>query len=112
MRRISPAAAKLQLSDVVPLNNSYAEETLAFLAGSGHACLPSLPFAGSDSESPAEFYQQCLGDDGSRPTRSQQSGQGRQKMHEDHQKVTHGPRSYRFRLGLQVYEMRAIYREL
>ncbi len=57
------------------------------------------------------FDQQCLRDDGSRPTRSQQSGQGRQKMHEEHQKVTHGPRSYRYRLGLQVYEMRAICRD-
>ncbi len=33
------------------------------------------------------------------------------KMHEEHQKVTHGPRSYRYRLGLQVYEMRAICRD-
>ena len=32
-------------------------------------------------------------------------------MHEEHQKVTHGPRSYRYRLGLQVYEMRAICRD-
>jgi len=56
------------------------------------------------------FDQQCLRNDGSRPTRSQQSGQGRQKMQEESQKVTHGPRSYRYRLGLQVYEIRAICR--
>ncbi len=57
------------------------------------------------------FDHQCLRDDGSRPTRSQQSGQSRQKMHEEHQKVTHWPRSYRYRLGLQVYEMRVICRD-
>ncbi len=57
------------------------------------------------------FDHQCLRNDGSRPTRSQQSGQTRQKMHEEHQKVTHGARSYRYRLSLQVYEMRAICRD-
>ncbi len=57
------------------------------------------------------FDQQCLRDYGSRPTRSQQSGQSRQKMHEERQKVTYGPRSYRYRLGSQVYEMRAICRD-
>jgi hypothetical protein len=57
------------------------------------------------------FDQQCLRNDGSRPTRSQQSGQGRQEMHEERQKVTHGLRSYRYRLGLQVYEMSAICRD-
>jgi hypothetical protein len=31
-------------------------------------------------------------------------------MQEESQKVTHGPRSYRYRLGLQVYEIRAICR--
>ncbi len=51
------------------------------------------------------FDQQCLRNDGARATRPQQSGQGRQKMHEEHQKVTHGPRSYRYRLRLQVYEI-------
>ncbi len=56
------------------------------------------------------FDQQCLRDDSSRPTRSQQSGQGRQKMHEERQKVTHELRSYRHRLSLQVYEMRTICR--
>ncbi len=56
------------------------------------------------------FDQQCLRNDGSRPTRPQQSGQGRQKMQEESQKVTHGPRSYRYRLGLQVDEIRAICR--
>ncbi len=54
------------------------------------------------------FDQQRLRDDGSRPTRSQQSGQRGQEMHEERQKVTHGLRSYRYQLSLQVYEMRAI----
>ena len=35
---------------------------------------------------------------------------GRRKMQEESQKVTHGPRSYRYRLGVQVYEIRAICR--
>ena len=56
------------------------------------------------------FDRQCLRDDAPRPTRSQQSGQGRQEMQEESQKVTHGPRSYRYRLGSQVYEIRAIRR--
>ncbi len=54
------------------------------------------------------FNQQCLRNDGARATRPQQSGQGRQKMHEKRQKATHGLQSYRHQLGLQVYEMRAI----
>ena len=56
------------------------------------------------------FDQQCLRDDGSRPTRSQQSGRRYQEMHVERQKVTHGLQSYRYQLGLQVYEMRAILR--
>ena len=57
------------------------------------------------------FDHQCLRDDGARPTRSQWSGQGRQKMPEERQKVTHRPRSYRYRLGLHVYGIRAICRD-
>jgi len=70
------------------------------------------PLPGATQDHQLMLDQQCLRNDGSRPTRSQQSGQGRQKMQEEHQKVAHGLQSYRHQLGLQVYEMRAICSEI